>query len=193
MAFLALGPAAERFLRTAAAAGTARLDSKLGAIVALELAWGRAALLPALERAVTFHRFTAADVRAILAAGPGGPPPTPPGSGLSLAHLPVPEVPTRALSAYALEALQCNEYAHAAPARARPGGWAAPAQARAHPQPGAGGLADGQDAALAPRGGPAHLGRGRNRRAHRRHRAAPPAPGPFPGSQDPGGVPPGPV
>jgi transposase len=102
-AFLALGPAAERFLRAAAAAGTVRLDSELRAIVALELAWGRAALLPALERAVTFHRFTAADVRAILAAGPGVPTPTPPGPGLALPH--VPPVPTRALSAYALEAL----------------------------------------------------------------------------------------
>jgi transposase len=103
-AFLALGPAAERFLRAAAAAGTVRLDSELRAIVALEPAWGRAALLPALERAVTFHRFTAADVRAILAAGPGVPTPTPPGPGLALPH--VPPVPTRALSAYALEALQ---------------------------------------------------------------------------------------
>jgi hypothetical protein len=103
-AFLALGPAAARFLRAAAAAGTVRLDSELRAIVALEPAWGRAALLPALERAVTFHRFTAADVRAILAAGPGVPTPTPPGPGLALPH--VPPVPTRALSAYALEALR---------------------------------------------------------------------------------------
>ena len=83
LAFLALGPAAERFLRAAAAAGTARLSTELAAIVALEPAWGRAALLPALERAVTFHRFTAADVRAILEAGPGVPTPTPPGSGLA--------------------------------------------------------------------------------------------------------------
>ena len=104
VAFLALGPAAERFLRAAAAAGTARLSAELAAIVALEAAWGRAALLPALERAVTFHRFTAADVRAILAAGPGVPTPTPPGNGLSVAHLP--EVPTRDLSAYAREAVQ---------------------------------------------------------------------------------------
>ncbi len=104
VAFLALGPAAERFLRAAAAAGTARLDMELSAIVALESAWGRAALLPALERAVTFHRFTAAAIRAILAAGPGVPTPTPPGNGLALGDLP--EVPTRALSAYALEALQ---------------------------------------------------------------------------------------
>lgn len=110
VAFLALGPAAERFLRAAAAAGTARLDSELRAIVTLEPAWGRAALLPALERAVTFHRFTAAAVRSILEAGPGVPTPTPPGGSLTaaVAHLPgpLPEVPTRALSAYALEALR---------------------------------------------------------------------------------------
>ncbi len=102
VAFLALGPTAERFLRAAAAAGTGRLSAELEAIVALEAAWGRSTLLPALERAVTFHRFTAADVRAILDAGPGVPTPTPPGSGLAVAHLPT--VPTRELSAYALEA-----------------------------------------------------------------------------------------
>jgi transposase len=103
VAFLALGPAAERFLRAAAAAGTVRLSSELEAIVALEAAWSRAALLPALERAVTFRRFTAADVRAILDAGAGVPTPTPPGRGLPVAHLPT--VPTRDLSAYALEAV----------------------------------------------------------------------------------------
>jgi len=104
VAFLGLGPAAERFLRAAAAAGTMRLSAELAAIVALEPAWGRAALLPALERAVTFHRFTAADVRAILAAGSGVPTPTPPGPALPTGDLPA--VPTRALSAYALEAVQ---------------------------------------------------------------------------------------
>jgi hypothetical protein len=104
VAFLALGPAAERFLRAAAAAGTTRLSAELEAIVALEAPWGRTALLPALERAVTFHRFTAADVRAILDAGPGVPTPTAPGSSLAVDHLP--PVPTRDLSAYALEAVQ---------------------------------------------------------------------------------------
>jgi hypothetical protein len=104
VAFVALGPAAERFLRAAAAAGTTRLSAELEAIVALEAPWGRASLLPALERAVTFHRFTAADVRAILDAGSGVPTPTPPGSGLAVDHLPA--VPTRDLSAYALKAVQ---------------------------------------------------------------------------------------
>jgi len=104
IAFLALGPAAERFLRAAAAAGTARLETELRAIIALETAWGRAALVPALERAVTFHRFTAADVRSILAAGVGVPTPTAPGRHAAGAHLPSASV--RSLSAYGLEVLR---------------------------------------------------------------------------------------
>jgi hypothetical protein len=83
-AFLALGPLAERYLRAAAAAGTQRLASELAAIVALELAYGRDALVAALDRALAFRRFKAADVRAILETGQslpsprpaGGPPPT---------------------------------------------------------------------------------------------------------------------
>jgi len=64
------------------------------------VAWGREALVAALDRAVTFRRFKAADVRAILAAGRGVPTPVPAGAALTLA---LPTVPTRALSAYALE------------------------------------------------------------------------------------------
>ena len=103
MAFLALGPAAERFLRASAAAGTPRLETERRMIVALESAWGRVALVPALERATTFRRFTAADVRSILAAGAGAPTPTVPGRHGAGDHLPA--VPVRALSAYALERL----------------------------------------------------------------------------------------
>lgn len=103
VAFLALGPAAERVLRASAAAGTPRLETELRAIVALEAAWGRGALVPALERATTFHRFTAADVRSILAAGAGVPTPTAAGRHGAGDHLP--DVPVRALSAYALELL----------------------------------------------------------------------------------------
>ena len=69
LAFLGLGGAAEAFLRAAAAAGTLRLEAELAGIVALDVAWGREALRRALERATTYRRFTAADVRAILAAG----------------------------------------------------------------------------------------------------------------------------
>ncbi len=102
LAFLALGGEAEAFLRAAAAAGTLRLEAELAAIVALDVAWGREALRRALHRATTFRRFTAAAVRAILAAGPGVPEPTRAGQPLPLE---LPAVAERALSAYALTQL----------------------------------------------------------------------------------------
>lgn len=101
-AFLALGPAAERFLRDAAAAGVTKLGTELGLIVALEAAWGRQALIAALERATTFRRFKAADVRSILEAGPGVPTVVDAGEDLGMN---LPEVPVRSLDAYHLEAL----------------------------------------------------------------------------------------
>src|SRR5450830_646925 len=103
IAFLGLGPVAERFLRSAAAEGTPSLASELAEIVALEAAWGREALVPALERAERFRRWKAADVRAILAAWGGLPTPSRPGQPLLLA---LPVVPVRPLAAYALEALR---------------------------------------------------------------------------------------
>jgi hypothetical protein len=69
--------------------------------VELEAAWSRAAVVAALQRATTYRRFKAVDVRAILAAGTGVPQPVPPGPALSLD---LPAVPTRPLSAYAWEA-----------------------------------------------------------------------------------------
>jgi hypothetical protein len=102
VAFLALGPSAEAFLRAAAAAGTLRLESELAAIVTLGAAWGPAALTRALERALRFRRFQARDLRAILAAGNGAPTPTAVGAQLGLA---LPLVPERPLSAYAPAAL----------------------------------------------------------------------------------------
>src|SRR4051812_14208346 len=66
--FLALGEDAVAFLRAAAAAGTQRLPSHLTAITALRDAHGHEALSAALRRAVQFRRFTAEDVRSILAA-----------------------------------------------------------------------------------------------------------------------------
>lgn len=101
-AFLGLGPVAETYLRTAAAAGTLRLAHELAEIVPLEAAWGREPLLRALDRATRFRRFSAADVRAILRAGVGAPTPTP--TGLQL-QLDLPAVPTRTLGAYAWEAV----------------------------------------------------------------------------------------
>jgi hypothetical protein len=100
--FLALGEAAEAFLRAAAAAGTTRLPAHLAGIVALEAAHGRDALVAALARAAAFRRFTADDLRAILAAGPAAPAITPPGTALTG---PLPPVPTRGLDAYRTDRL----------------------------------------------------------------------------------------
>ena len=101
-AFLALGPAAEAFLRQAAAAGVTKLATELSLIVSLEAAWGRDALVAALERAVAFRRFKAADVRSILEAGDGVPTVVEEGNDLAID---LPQVPVRSLDAYRLEAL----------------------------------------------------------------------------------------
>jgi len=101
-AFLALGPAAEEFVKAGAAAGVTRLGVELEELVGLEAAHGRDVLIAALERAVAFGRFRAADVRSILAAGTGTPTPAAPGEALLV---PLPIVPTRPLSAYAMEEL----------------------------------------------------------------------------------------
>jgi hypothetical protein len=99
-AFCALGPVAETFLKGAAAAGVTKLGVELEELVGLEAAHGRDVLIAALERAVAFNRWRAADVRSILAAGTGTPRPTGPGEALVI---PLPIVPTRPLSAYAIE------------------------------------------------------------------------------------------
>jgi hypothetical protein len=102
-AFMALGPAAEGFLRSAAARGTSRLAGELAEIVSLEPSWGREQLVAALDRATRFRRFKAEDVRDILAAGPQAPNPVSAGKTLQLA---LPEAPVRSLEAYALEAIR---------------------------------------------------------------------------------------
>lgn len=102
-AFLAIGAVAEQFLRDAAAAGTSRLEGALTEILALDAAFGREQLVRALERAVTYRRFRPGDVRAILEAGTGVSSPAAAGAALQLG---LPEVPTRPLSAYALEELR---------------------------------------------------------------------------------------
>jgi hypothetical protein len=61
--FLGLGPVAGPFLRIAAAVATPRLAAELAAIVDLERSHGREALVAALERALAYRRFRAADVR----------------------------------------------------------------------------------------------------------------------------------
>lgn len=103
LAFLGLGPAAETFLRSAAAAGTLRLEHELREIAELEAVWGRPAVIRALDRATRFRRFKAADVRAILLAGSGLPTPVRAGQQLKLG---LPEVPVRPLSAYAVASLR---------------------------------------------------------------------------------------
>lgn len=97
--FCQLGPIAETFLTGAAAAGVARLGSELGEILALGAAHGEPALLAALERAVTYRRWRAADIRSILATGGNAPTPRPAGQPLADV-LTLPSVPTRPLDAY---------------------------------------------------------------------------------------------
>ncbi len=100
LAFLALGPVAEAFLRAAAASGATRLHLELAEIVPLAASHGREPLTAALERALAFRRFGASDVRAILAAGVGAPRPVLAGADLPIG---LPTVPVRPLSAYAIE------------------------------------------------------------------------------------------
>ena len=98
--FLALGPVAEAFLTGAAAAGVTKLTSEIAEILALAAAHGTDPLLVALERAVSFSRWRAADIRSILAAA--GAAPTPRRAGQSLV-LTLPTVPRRSLDAYRVD------------------------------------------------------------------------------------------
>ena len=101
-AFCSLGPTAEAFITGAAAAGHTRLGPELAELNTLRAAHGEEAFAAALDRAVAFCRWRAADVRSILAAGPGTAEPRAAGDALVL-ELPV--VPVRPLSAYAIGAL----------------------------------------------------------------------------------------
>jgi transposase len=98
--FLALGPIAEAFLTGAAAAGVNKLATEIADVLTLDRSHGRDALLAALERAVEFGRWRAADVRSILAAGTGIPVPQPAGQALVLT---LPSVPSRPLADYAID------------------------------------------------------------------------------------------
>jgi transposase len=99
-AFLALGPVAEAFLTGAAAAGVTKLPGEIGDILTLGAAHGTDPLLAALERAVAFSRWRAADVRSILAAAGAAPTPRPAGQALVMT---LPTVPTRSLDAYRID------------------------------------------------------------------------------------------
>ncbi len=96
-AFLGLGPVAEAFLTGAAAAGVTKLTCEISEILVLQAAHGTEPLLAALERAVAFSRWRAADIRSILAAAGAAPSPRPAGQALVLT---LPTVPTRSLDAY---------------------------------------------------------------------------------------------
>ena len=98
-AFCALGPVAQCFLTGAAAAGSARLGSELGELLALGQAHGEQALLDALARASAFRRWRAEDIRSILAAGAAAPRPRLAGEALVVE---LPAVSTRSLADYAV-------------------------------------------------------------------------------------------
>jgi len=99
LAFCALGPVAEQWLRLAAASGNTRLGPELEELAGLHAAHGGQALIAALERAIQFGRWRADGVRSILAAGTGVAQPTAPGQALVIA---LPTTASRPLSAYRL-------------------------------------------------------------------------------------------
>ena len=98
-AFLALGPPAEAFIRGAAARGATTLAADLVVLAGMAAAHGPGPLIAAVERAVFFGRYRAADVASILAAGAGVARLTAPGEALIVD---LPSVSSRPLSAYAL-------------------------------------------------------------------------------------------
>jgi len=98
-AFLELGPAAEQWLRAAAAAGTPRLQLQLAEVLQLARVHGRTSVLGALVRATQFGRFGWDDLRAILAAGTATPP-TKAGRRTPLSVVGLPDVPQRDLADY---------------------------------------------------------------------------------------------
>ena len=75
---------------------------ELAELNTLRAAHGEQAFLAALDRAVAFGRWRAADVRSILAAGAGAPSPRPAGDALILD---LPAVPVRPLADYAIGSL----------------------------------------------------------------------------------------
>jgi hypothetical protein len=99
-AFCELGPAADAFIKGAAARGMTGLARDLDLFSQLEHFHGRAVVIEALERAVTFGRFRATDVESIINAHSGVPRPRRAGQAL-IVELPV--VPVRPLSDYAIE------------------------------------------------------------------------------------------
>ena len=100
--FCGLGPVAEAFITGAAASGATRLPAELAELSTLRAAHGDEQFLAALDRAVAFCRWRAADIRSILAAGAGAPQPRTAGDALILD---LPAVPVRPLADYAISGL----------------------------------------------------------------------------------------
>lgn len=78
----------------------ALVSSEITEILTLGAAHGTDPLQVALERAVAFGRWRAADVRSILATNGQAPTPRRPGQALVLT---LPTVPTRSLDAYRID------------------------------------------------------------------------------------------
>jgi len=97
--FCGLGPAADAFIKGAAAQGMTGLARDLAELSGLEAIHGRDPVIAAVTRAVAFGRFRAADVVSILAAAQGLPRPTRAGQALIVG---LPAVPTRPLADYAI-------------------------------------------------------------------------------------------
>jgi Integrase core domain len=102
-AFVSLGEPAIAWLKAAAASGATKLPKELEELSRLEVAFGKEALIAALQRAVHFGRYRAADVKAILDAGSGVQWPTRKGEALIV---PFGEVQARSLAEYAPEAFE---------------------------------------------------------------------------------------
>jgi hypothetical protein len=102
VAFCALGPIAETYLKRSAAAGMTSLKSDLVVLNRLERSHGRDALVAALERATHFARYRASDVESILLAGAGVAHPSRRGEAIIVA---LPVVTSRPLSDYAARSL----------------------------------------------------------------------------------------
>jgi transposase len=98
-AFLALGEQADRYLRAAAAQGTARLTERIDEALALAATRGEEPARQALARAARFLRFARGDLEAI-ADTLGATPPERVGEARPLELAGLPEVPTRSIEHY---------------------------------------------------------------------------------------------
>ena len=83
--------------------GSTRLPAELAELNTLRAAHGEEEFLAALDRAVAFCRWRAADIRSILAAGAGVPGPGVPAGDALILDLPA--VPVRPLADYAIGGL----------------------------------------------------------------------------------------